>query len=152
MPHWGSWARWIVAAAGVVFVALVLRGLRPRDGAGTSAPIAPADPRAAVEIVGGTSRQWSGADERFTVKYERQFGYPDGGQRLEGVAVYVDDPEGNRQFVATGREADVSPGQDRVTLKRDVRLVSSGGLTGNTEGAAYSTADKIVGAPGPGAF
>jgi lipopolysaccharide export system protein LptA len=102
--------------------------------------------------VGAVSRQWSGAAEKFTISSDRQSVYPDGGTRHEGVTVYVDDQEGNRQFVARAREADVSPGQDLVTLRGEVRLVSSDGLTIEADEATHGSADRMVRAPGPVTF
>jgi LPS export ABC transporter protein LptC len=152
MTHWSRRARWIVAAAGLIFAVVVFVGIRQREKPARSIPIAPADPRADVEVTGATSRQWSGANENFTVKAERQFLYRDGGVKLQGVTVYVDDRQGNRKFVVTGREGEAGPDQKYVNLKDEVKLVSSDGLTVETPEASYSTGEGIIRAPGQVTF
>ena len=152
MPHWSRPARWIVAATGLVFAALVVVGLRYRERPVTPAPIAPVDPRANAEITGATSHQWRGANENFTVTADRQFLYRDGGVKLEGVTIYVDDRQGNRKFMATGLEGVAGANQDYVNLKGEVKLVSSDGLEVETPEASYSTKESVVRAPGPVTF
>lgn len=148
MIYWAQRARWIVAVAGLIFAAVVFVGIRYRQQPAAAIPIAPTDPRADVEVTGATSRQWSGADENFTVKAERQLLYRDGGVKLQGVTVYVDDREGNRKFVVTGREGEAGPGQTSVNLKGEVKLVSSDGLQVETPEATYSTGEGVIRAPG----
>ena len=152
MTHWSRRARWIVAAAGLIFAVVVFVGIKQREKPATSVPIAPTDPRADVEVTGATSRQWSGANENFTVKAERQFLYRDGGVKLQGVTVYVDDRQGNRKFVVTGREGEAGPDQKYVNLKDEVKLVSSDGLTVETSEASYSTGEGIIRASGQVTF
>jgi LPS export ABC transporter protein LptC/lipopolysaccharide transport protein LptA len=148
MTHWSRRARWIVAVAGVTFAVTVFVGLRHRQRSAPASPITPSDPRAQAEIRGATSRQWSGANENFTVTAEEQLLYADGGVKLKGVTVYVDDREGNRKFVATGREAEAGPKQDYVNLRGDVTMVSSDGLKIEAPEASYSTGERIIRAPG----
>lgn len=148
MIHWAQRARWIVAVAGLIFAALVFVGIRYRQQPAAAIPIAPTDPRADVEVTGATSRQWSGANENFTVKAERQLLYRDGGVKLQGVTVYVDDREGNRKFVVTGREGEAGSGQTSVNLKGEVKLVSSDGFKVETPEASYSTGEGVIRAPG----
>lgn len=152
MVHWTQRARWIVAVVGLLFAALVFVGIRHRQRPATAIPIAPTDPRADVEVTGATSQQWSGANENFTVKAERQLLYRDGGVKLQGVTVYVDDREGNRKFVVTGREGEVEPGQTSVNLKGEVEVASSDGLKVETAEASYSTGEGVIRAPGPVTF
>ena len=152
MPHWSRPARWIVAAAGLVFAALVVVGVKHRERPAAPAPIAPVDPRANAEITGATSRRWSGANENFTVTAERQLLYRDGGVKLEGVTIHVDDRQGNRKFMATGREGIAGSNQDYVNLKGEVTLVSSDGLKVETPEASYSAKEAVVRAPGPVTF
>lgn len=152
MVQWVRGARWGVAVAGAGFLVVVFLNLGERERPVAPPPIVPVDPEAEMEVVGATSRQWSGTDERFTVRSDRQFGYQDGRIRYEGVTVYVDDLEGNREFVATARTGDVNGSGDRVTLTGDVRMVSSDGLEIEADEATYDTGDRVVRAGGPVAF
>ena len=152
MAHWVRRARWIVAAAGAGFLLLVVVSLRERDPPASSAPIVSSDPSAEIEVTGATARQWSGADERFSVAFDRQFGYADGRQRFEGLTVTVDDREGNRQFVATALTGEASPSGDAISLTGEVRLVSSDGLVVETAEASHQMSDRVVRIPGPATF
>ena len=78
---------------------------------------------------------------------ERQLLYRDGGVKLQGVTIYIDDRQGNRKFVLKGREGEAGPDQKYVNLKDEVKLVSSDGLTVETSEASYSTGEGIVRAP-----
>jgi LPS export ABC transporter protein LptC len=152
MAHWAERARWIVALIGVTFAVAVFFAIRQRETPGETAPLSPSDPRADVEITGATSSRFSGANEHFTVKSQRQLSYPDGRLKLEGVTVYVDDREGQRKFVATGDEGEAGPNQDYVHLKGQVKVVSSDGLKVETAEASYASGEGIVRAPGPVTF
>ena len=152
MAHWAERARWIVALVGLTFAVGVFFAIRQRERPADTTPFAPSDPRADVEITGATSSRFSGANENFTVKSERQLSYPDGRLKLQGVTVYVDDREGQRKFVATGDEGEAGPKQDFVFLKGQVKLVSSDGLTVETAEATYASGEGIVRAPGPVTF
>jgi LPS export ABC transporter protein LptC len=152
MAHWSERARWIVAVVGVTFAVAVFFAIRPRERPTDTAPLTPRDPGADVEITGATSSRFSGANENFTVKSERQLSYPDGRLKLEGVTVYVDDREGQRKFVATGDEGEAGPNQDYVYLKGHVTVVSSDGLKVETAEASYANGEGIVRAPGPVTF
>jgi LPS export ABC transporter protein LptC/lipopolysaccharide transport protein LptA len=152
MAHWAQRARWIVAFVGVTFAVVVFFALRQRARPTETGVVTPSDPGAEVEITGATSSRWSGANENFTVKAERQLSYPDGRLKLEGVTVYVDDRDGRRKFVATGDEGEAGPKQEFVNLKRNVTLVSSDGLKVGTAEASYASGEGIVRAPGPVTF
>ncbi len=152
MAHWAERARWIVALVGLTFAVGVFFAIRQRERPTDTTPLAPSDPRADVEITGATSSRFSGANENFTVKSERQLSYPDGRLKLQGVTVHVDDREGQRKFVATGDEGEAGPNQDFVFLKGRVKLVASDGLTLETSEASYASGEGIVRAPGPVTF
>jgi LPS export ABC transporter protein LptC len=152
MAYWIQRARWIVALTGVTFAVAVFFAIRQREHPADAVPLTRSDPRADVEITGATSSRFSGADENFTVKSERQLSYPDGRLKLEGVTVFVDDREGQRKFIATGDEGEAGPNQDSVFLKGQVKLVSSDGLTVETSEASYANGEGIVRAPGPVSF
>ena len=152
MAHWAERARWIVALVGLTFAVGVFFAIRQRERPTDATPLAPSDPRADVEITGATSSRFSGANENFTVKSERQLSYPDGRLKLQGVTVHVDDREGQRKFVATGDEGEAGPNQDFVFLKGRVKLVASDGLTLETSEASYANGEGIVRAPGPVTF
>lgn len=148
MTHWAQRARWIVAVAGGLFAVGLFFGIQHRKPPAAAPPIVPSDPQAAAEVTGATSRQWSGANENFTVTAERQLLYATGGVKLEDVTVYVDDRQGKRKFVATSREGEAGPKQDYVNLKGDVKLISSDGLKVEASEASYHTGEAIVRAPG----
>ncbi len=152
MAHWAERARWIVALVGLTFAVGVFFAIRQRERPTDTTPLASSDPRADVEITGATSSRFSGANEHFTVKSERQLSYPDGRLKLQGVTVYVDDREGQRKFVATGDEGEAGPNQDFVFLKGQVKLVASDGLKVETSEASYASGEGIVRAPGPVTF
>ena len=152
MAHWAERARWIVALVGLTFAVGVFFAIRQRERPTDTMPVAPSDPRADVEITGATSSRFSGANENFTVKSERQLSYPDGRLKLQGVTVHVDDRDGQRKFVATGDEGEAGPNQDFVFLKGRVKLVASDGLTVETSEASYASGEGIVRAPGPVTF
>lgn len=151
MTPWQRRARLAVGLFGVLFAAIVAFAIRDREAPAKAPSVDRADPNAVVETTGGVLTQVRGRKENFTIQAERQLTYQGGRSTLAGVRVAVDERAG-RNFVITGREAEVGPDQSHVMLSGDVRLTASDGLTARAGSASYSDGEGVVRAPGPVEF
>ncbi|PYQ78778.1 MAG: LPS export ABC transporter periplasmic protein LptC, partial [Acidobacteria bacterium] len=135
MTLWQRRARVIVGGAAVLFALFVAFEFKRRGPAAPAQPIAPTDPTAVVESIGGRT-------------YEKQLTYADGSSKLLGVTIATDERNGDGPFSATAREASVGKDESTVVLDGDVR-VGSAGIHARTEHASYTKSDNTLRAPGP---
>ena len=101
---------------------------------------------AVFESTGTVVTQITGATSDFVLEAERQLTYADGTSRLEGVTITVERDDG-RDFVITGRQAEVSETGTQVVITGDVRVRVSDGLVITTEQAAYDDLSGAIATP-----
>jgi LPS export ABC transporter protein LptC len=132
--------------AGVVFFSLRTPPAKPSEQ-----PVVAKDPKAMVQSTKGRITSAAGAKQKFTLDYDVLLTYPNGALKGTGVKVFVPQRAG-RDFTIWSKDAETNGDQSLVTMKGDVRLATSDGLTLETPEAAYSNGDGMVRAPGAVAF
>jgi LPS export ABC transporter protein LptC len=152
--RWQQRLRLGIAAFGVAFLVVLFfafRAPKPAAPAGAPGRVARADPSASAESTAGDLVNLLRDAENFRLEYDKLLTYPDGRQKLTGARISVPN-RGGRDFKVRAREAEVSPGQDRIQMRGAVVLESSDGLVAKTEEATYSRSEGILRAPGPASF
>ncbi len=152
MTVWQRRARLAIALLGLVVAAMVFLAIRRGDPTTVAqSAVTRADPNAVIESTRGVLTQTKEAEESFKVEYQRQLTYQAGHSKLQGVKISVENRNG-RNFVVTGREAQVGADQTKVNLSGKVRLASSDGLVAVANQASYDQGEGIVRAPGKVGF
>src|SRR5207253_4413356 len=121
MTLWQRRARVIVGGAAVLFALCVAFEFKRRGPAAPAQPIAPTDPTAVVESIGGRIERFQLSRENASIAYEKQLTYADGSSKLLGVTIATDERNGDGPFSATAREASVGKDESTVVLDGDVR-------------------------------
>jgi LPS export ABC transporter protein LptC len=147
MKRWQRSARLAVAVFGVIFAVFVARELKRRDPPPAIKPVVRTDPKAVVEITGGTATRTTNNREDVAVTSDRQQTYEDGSSRMQGVHVVFPERNGSRTFTITAKEGKLGKAATTMALDGAVRMEGSDGMTVLTEHATY--ADAVVRAPGP---
>ena len=148
MTLWQRRARVIIGGAAVAFALFVAFEFKRRGPAAPAQPIAPTDPTAVVESIGGRVERFQLSRENASIAYQKQLTYADGSSKLLGVTIATDERNGDGPFSATAREASVAKDESTVVLDGDVR-VGSAGIHARTEHASYTKSDNTLRAPGP---
>jgi LPS export ABC transporter protein LptC/lipopolysaccharide transport protein LptA len=150
MTAWQKRARLGLALIGVLVIVLVAVSVRKGPPAAANETVQRVDPKAVSESSGVRLTQSTGLKVPGVVDAERTLLYEDGSMKLIGPKVTTD--RAGRQFVITGKEGRIGRDQSRVTMKGDVKLASSDGLTAEAREASFNRAEGIVRAPGPVSF
>ncbi len=146
MGGWQRSARWVIGVFTLAFGVAVFVSIRERPAVEENARVEGLDPDAVFESTGTVVTQITGATSDFVLEAERQLTYADGTSRLEGVTITVERDDG-RDFVITGRQAEVSETGTQVVITGDVRVRVSDGLVITTEQAAYDDLSGVIEAP-----
>jgi lipopolysaccharide transport protein LptA len=157
MTSWQRRARLVLVLFIAIFGLVVFFAIRERRVPAAPDTIEPFDPSAVVETTGAHVVQTRGGREEFRIEAERYLSYPDGSLRMPAsangtrVTVTVTGRAG-RDFVLSGREAEVGPNQSVATISGEVQLAGSDGLAVAAEQATYEQAAEIIRIPGPLTF
>ena len=144
-----KYARLIVAAFGIAFAVFVALQFRRRAPAPVSAPIVRTDPTAVVESTAGHTTRLTGSREDVIVKYEKEFTYPDGSIKLQGVHIVREEHDGGgRTFDVTAKEGKAGKDESTLTLEGAVHLTASDKTTVRTEQATYDRSNAAIRASG----
>src|SRR6266540_3465376 len=147
MNRWQRRARLIVAVFGIAFAAFVARELKRRTPPSPQAPLVGIAPGAVMEGLKGMLDGFTGSQQKYVTRYERQTTYSDGTMKLTTVHIESKEKNGTDSFEATGKEASVAKDQTSVVLNGDVRLTSAE-IHARTEHATFTKADNTVRVPG----
>lgn len=152
------WQR--VAQASIVlvvagFVALLASSLRRQPQAPQHSPPPRAAPGAPFENTGGGKQEATDptGKAQWSVKFGTQIVRPDGRSQLAG-GVEATIHRGDRQFLVTARDAEVTPapegviGIEKAVFRQDVHLTGAGGLDMKTSEATYTQQDGLLNIPG----
>jgi lipopolysaccharide transport protein LptA len=151
MTPWQKRARLAVAAIAIGVVAVVAYTMRPREAQVPPPPLEAIDPKAKIETRGADVVRFKGGDRDLRLEFMRQVTYEDNQTRLFDVKVVADNRSG-RNYVITGREAQVGTNESSFHIAGDVRMETSDGLVAHANEATYTDAEKMVRAPGPVKF
>ena len=145
MRGWQRSARRVIGVFTLAFGVAVFVSIRERP-AEENARVEGLDPDAVFESTGTVVTQITGATSDFVLEAERQVTYADGTTRLEDVTITVERDDG-RDFVITGRHAEVDENGTQVVITGDVRVRVSNGLVITTQEAAYDDRSGGIEAP-----
>ena len=147
MARWQRIARVIVGMAAIAVVVAVVLGLRERQPAPAPIVLSRTDLSATVESTGALVTQAKGERQDFRIEAERQLTYADGVSRLENMTIVAPRNEG-REFVITGRRAEIREGQARMIFEGDVHVTATG-LEVVAERALYDHDQGVFEIAGP---
>ena len=147
MSGWQRPARIGIGIFTVLFGVAVFFAVRDRPTAGAAPDVDRLDAEALFESTGTVVTQTKGGARDFMVEAERQLTYADGSTRLEIVTITVENRSG-RDFVVSGRRAEVGETESQIKLTGDVHLVASDGLELTTDRASYDDGRGILRVPG----
>ncbi len=151
MSSWQKRAQLALAAVAVGVIGVVGYTLRPRDVRVAPPPVDRLDPTATVETRGADLIQLKGDRQDLRIESQGQVTYETGDTKLMGVRISIDNRAG-RNYVITAREARVGKDQASFDVTGDVKLETTDGLIAFANQASYTSAEKIVHAPGPVRF
>lgn len=144
-----KYARLIVLAFAIAFAVFVALQFRRRAPAPASTPIVRTDPTAVAESTAGHTTRLTGSREDVIVKYEKEFTYPDGSIKLQGVHIVREEHDGGgRTFDVTAKEGKAGKDESTLTLEGAVHLTASDGTSVRTEQATYNKSDAAIRANG----
>ena len=146
MRGWQRSARLVIGLFTLAFGSAVFVSVRDRPAAEESAGVEGLDPDAVLESTGTVVTQTTGVTRDYVVEAERQVSYADGTNRLEVVTITIEREDG-RDFIITGREAEVGETETQVVVTGDVRMRASDGLVVTTEHATYDDRTGVLQAP-----
>jgi LPS export ABC transporter protein LptC/lipopolysaccharide transport protein LptA len=151
VARWQRHARWVLAVITVGVIGVVLYTIRPRETARPAAKPAAVEPGAVVTTLNGDAIQFKGGSQDVRIEYEVQTTNAEQETRLRGVKIRVDNRAG-RNYIVTGKEAFLGKSNSSFDVRGDVKLVTSDGLTANSQQATYSDVDDMVHVPGDVTF
>src|SRR5512138_2004806 len=148
---WQKWARLLVATIGIAAAVVVYATMGERAKPLPVSEPTRIDPKAIIESSGNVVQQVRGARQDFLIEAERQLTYEGGLTKLLGVKITVRN-RGGRDYVVTGREAQVGENQKELQLTGGVQLKASDGFTVRTDNAAFNQDTGLMTAPGAVTF
>ena len=146
MGRWQGSARRVIGVFTLAFGVAVFVSIRERPAVEDDARVEGLDPDAVFESTGTVVTQITGATRDFVLEAERQVTYADDTTRLEDVTITVERDDG-RDFVITGRQAEVDEDGTQVVIAGDVRVRVSDGLVITTQQATYNDRSGGIEAP-----
>jgi LPS export ABC transporter protein LptC len=151
VARWQRHARWVLAVITVGVIGVVVYTIRPRETVRPVAKPAAVEPGAVVTTLNGDAIQFKGGKQDVRIEYEVQTTNDQQETKLRGVKITVDNRAG-RNYVVTGKEAFLGKANSSFDVRGDVKLVTSDGLTANSQQATYSDVDDMVHVPGDVTF
>lgn len=146
MRGWQRSARLVIGLFTLGFGVAVFLSFRDRPAVEEDAGVEGLDPDAIFESTGTVVTQTTAGERDFVVEAERQLTFTDGTTRLEEVTITVE-REDDRDFVITGRQAEVGDTQTQLVVTGDVRVHVSDGLVITTEEASYDDLSGLLEVP-----
>lgn len=151
MTPWQKRARYVLAVIALGVIAAVAYTMRPRESVAPAPQLENIDPQARMETRGADVVRFKGGDRDLRLEFQRQVTYQDNQTRMFDVKVVAENRSG-RNYVITGKEAQVGKDESSFHIAGDVRMETSDGLIANASEATYTDAEKMVRAPGPVRF
>jgi LPS export ABC transporter protein LptC len=149
--RWQRRARLGLAAFGIACAIAVYTAIGERRQAPPLERPVREDPRSVIESTGASFEQFRADKQEYVIEAERQLTYEGGATKFVGVKIHVNDRSG-RDFVMSGREAQVGDNRQDIEVTGEVQLSASDGFVATTERATFSEADATVRADGPVQF
>lgn len=151
MLKWQKLVRRGLAAFGIICAIVVYAAIGERQSQAPRELLPRLDPRSVIESTGAAFQQFSAAKQEYVIEAERQLTFEGGSTKFIGVTIKVRQRAG-RDFIISGREAQVGDGQKEMQITGDVKLSANDGFVASTDNATFNEADAVVRAAGPVSF